>query len=125
MGTNSELQRATKFVESAAKIGWFSAYDGVLLLRTSLAGEVLVSSLCQEEGTSNQDLIRRMDMQGNVLFDCVGAYFLLQPATIFTMQLPHCNILQSGQFAITLIQIPIPNRRNSQQILFDKPALIP
>lgn len=67
MDVEGDFQSAREFVGSAANNGWFSTGGGVLLLRHSLAGQVLVSSLIQEEGTSSQEVLQRMDLQGNVL----------------------------------------------------------
>lgn len=57
-------EAAAHFRNIAATIGWFDADDGVLLLRTGVADEVLVSSLCGEEGTSSHELLYSMDLQG-------------------------------------------------------------
>lgn len=64
MRTNSDLSYAAEFVESAALSGWFDADEGVLLLRTGLADELLVSSLCAEAGSSDADQFYGIDLQG-------------------------------------------------------------
>jgi hypothetical protein len=64
MDENARREAAAQFRNSAATIGWFDADDGVLLLRTGVADEVLVSSLCGEKGTSSHQLLYSMDLQG-------------------------------------------------------------
>ncbi len=65
MRTTSDLSAAIDFVKSAASSGWFEADEGVLLLRTGLANEVLVSSLRAEAGSSEASQFYEMDLQGN------------------------------------------------------------
>lgn len=64
MDINTRREAALQFRESAALIGLFDAEDGVLLLRTAVVNEVLVSSLCSEESTSTTEILYSMDLQG-------------------------------------------------------------